>query len=251
MAKYIHLFEDETSFLAEYNGDGYQEPWVSYTHVTNLVPDDDSFVTYNRKIRGVDLGLPSGTIWAECNLGAESPSGTGDYFAWGETTPKSTYNRANYKFWDAANQCYTKYNSMNQRELLPEDDAAHVILGGNWFIPTQEEFDELFANCTITEEYIDGVGYQVLTSTRNGNSIRFVDAGYYDSDAGPGNRAPEHMYLWASRYALSDSGTPNFEWVNDVYGSYMYHTDLHGGSWKRFRGTPIRPVYRLVENHDW
>jgi hypothetical protein len=139
---------------------------------------------------------------------------------------------------------------MNQTELLPEDDAANVILGGNWFIPTQAEFGELFYYCTITNEYIDGVGYQVFTSNRNGNSIRFVDAGYYDSDEGPGKRAPEHIYLWSSGPALSDSGTPNFEWVSDVYGSYMYQTDLHSGSFKRFRGLPIRPVYRLVELHD-
>jgi len=104
----------------------------------------------------VDLGLPSGTLWATCNVGATTPEGYGDYFAWGETTPKETYNWMTYK-WGSGNESdgwlyreLTKYCSDstyglygfhdNLTELLPEDDAATANWGNGWRTPTRAQW---------------------------------------------------------------------------------------------------------------
>ena len=97
----------------------------------------------------VDLGLPSGLLWATCNVGANNPQDYGDYFAWGETTPKDFYSWSNYKYCRGYEQL-TKYCTMsdygyngytdNLTTLLPEDDAATVNWGDGWRMPTKEEF---------------------------------------------------------------------------------------------------------------
>lgn len=118
----------------------------------------------------VDLGLPSGTLWATCNVGAKSPEDYGDYFAWGETegyfSGKTNFNLQNYKW--AAN---------NKLTLDPEDDVAHVRWGGNWRMPTVSEQRELLANCTFTWTTMNGV-YGCKVTGKNGNSI-FLPAGGY------------------------------------------------------------------------
>ena len=83
----------------------------------------------------VDLGLPSGTLWATCNVGANSPEEYGNHFAWGETTPKEFYSWGTYKWCNGTANSLTKYcydskwgTVDNNIELVHEDDAAHV----NW-----------------------------------------------------------------------------------------------------------------------
>ncbi len=103
----------------------------------------------------VDLGLPSGLLWATCNVGADSPEDCGDYFAWGETTTKSTYNWSTYKWYngDWDNLVLTKYctdsyyGTVDNKTVLDlEDDAAHVSWGGGWRTPTSAEWQELYDN---------------------------------------------------------------------------------------------------------
>lgn len=98
----------------------------------------------------VDLGLPSGTLWATTNVGAIAPEEYGNYFAWGETESKDTYNWSTYKWCNGTYNSITKYctNSrlgVSDRKTIldPEDDAAHVNWGGYWRMPTKEEQDEL------------------------------------------------------------------------------------------------------------
>ena len=106
----------------------------------------------------VDLGLPSGTLWAKCNVGASSPEEYGDFFAWGETTGYSSanttdghaFNWANYSLCNGTNTTLTKYNNNssygtvdNKTTLEATDDAATVVLGSEWRMPTGAEFDEL------------------------------------------------------------------------------------------------------------
>ena len=108
----------------------------------------------------VDLGLPSGLLWATCNVGATSPEDYGDYFAWGETQPKDTYEWSTYQYCNGSYNTLTKYCSNssygyngftdNLTTLLPEDDAATANWGGNWRMPTKEEFQELYNNTTVT-----------------------------------------------------------------------------------------------------
>ena len=119
----------------------------------------------------VDLGLPSGTLWATYNVGANSPEEYGDYFAWGETQPKDTYTWSTYQYANGGspwgNPNLTKYCANSQYGyngyvddltiLLPEDDAATANWGSNWRMPTQEEWWELGSNTTHTWTTQNGV----------------------------------------------------------------------------------------------
>ena len=125
----------------------------------------------------VDLGLPSGTLWATMNVGANNPEDYGDYFAWGETEPKEVYNWETYKWGDGSSRELTKYCTKSsygtvdgKTELDPEDDAAQVNWGPSWRMPTLEQMDELCNYCTWHWTQTNGVnGYQLIGP--NGNAI--------------------------------------------------------------------------------
>ena len=124
----------------------------------------------------VDLGLPSGLLWATCNVGAYSPEEYGDYFAWGETTPKDVYNWDTYQYGDG--NTFTKYTgSDGLTTLLPEDDAATANWGPDWRMPTKEEWQELYNNTTVTWTTQNGVNGRLFTAS-NGNSLFLPAAGY-------------------------------------------------------------------------
>ena len=108
----------------------------------------------------VDLGLPSGTLWATCNIGASIPEDMGDYFAWGETAPKEKYDMDNYKWYDSSSDKLTKYCTDdkygtvdNKTELLPEDDAAYVNWGPMWRMPTDYRGDNSLKNAQSIGAY--------------------------------------------------------------------------------------------------
>ena len=134
----------------------------------------------------VDLGLPSGTKWATCNVGANSPEEYGDYFAWGETTPKETYNWSTYKYCNGAYNTLTKYCNNaeygnngftdNLTTLQASDDAATANWGSGWRMPTETEMRELKDNCTVTRTTQNGVNGLLFTRP-NGNYIFLPSAG--------------------------------------------------------------------------
>jgi len=129
----------------------------------------------------VDLGLPSGTLWASCNIGANSPEDYGDYFAWGETETKDEYSWATYSLSGGSSSTITKYCSAdNQMVLLPEDDAARANLGDGWQMPTLEQSEELFNTSYTSTEWtqMNGVDGMKITSISNGKSIFLPAAGY-------------------------------------------------------------------------
>ena len=137
----------------------------------------------------VDLGLPSGTLWANMNVGAQSEEEVGTYVGWGETESKTTYSWATYKWCDGTKNIMTKYvvneeygTVDNKTVLDPEDDLATTIAAGACS-PTIEQFNELLDrnNCTWTAETInDRKGARV--TGQNGNSI-FIPAGGFYSEA--------------------------------------------------------------------
>ena len=131
-------------------------------------------------VKQVDLGLPSGTIWATCNLGASSPEEYGYYYAWGETEPKDSYYWKNYKFGENEyNLTKYNYNIEDGKTILDsEDDAAHVVLGGKWHIPTEEQIKELLDNTTSRISELNGVYGRLFTSKTNGNTLFFPYSGY-------------------------------------------------------------------------
>jgi endonuclease I len=145
-----------------------------------------SFTT-NTEHTYVDLGLPSGLLWATCNLGANNPEDYGDYFAWGETQPKDNFSWTNYQYCMGSFNTLTKYcnnpdigyNGFTDdlTTLLPEDDAATANWGDEWRMPTEGEWQELYENTTVTWTTRNGVRGRLFTA-ENGNSIFMPAAGY-------------------------------------------------------------------------
>ena len=126
----------------------------------------------------VDLGLPSGKLWAAWNVGAESPEEYGDYYAFGEIVPKTSFTIDNYAWYDTGTSTYTKYNGAdNKTQLDPEDDVVAVSYGGNWHMPSSCEYQELLDNTTSAFTTLNGVSGLRLTSIINGNTIFFPYAG--------------------------------------------------------------------------
>ena len=134
----------------------------------------------------VDLGLS--VYWAECNLGVSKPEEYGDYYAWGETEPKESYSWSTYKFGTSPPGPFSKYNTIsifgsidNKTVLEPEDDVAHVKLGGKWRMPTDAEWAELMEKCTwtwVTNYNGSGINGRLVKAT-NGNSIFLPAAGLH------------------------------------------------------------------------
>ena len=195
----------------------------------------------------VDLGLPSGLLWATCNVGAYSPEDYGDYFAWGETTPKDTYDWSTYQYCMGNYNTLTKYcnNSSYGYEgftdglttLLPEDDAATANWGPDWRMPTKEEWQELYNNTTVIWTTQNGVNGRLFTAS-NGNSLFLPAAGYRDNSS------------------LYDAGSLGYYWLSSLY------TDYPSGAWSfyfnsgyyymsnygRDGGQSVRPVRSASQN---
>lgn len=135
------------------------------------------------KVEYVDLGLPSGNLWAKCNLGASAPEAYGDYYAWGEVEPKQEYTYPNHKWYKegAPSLGFTKYNNEDGKLTLEdEDDAVIQKLGNGWRTPTLADFRELTNQkyTKIEKTTLNGVaGYQI-TSKKNKKSIFIPFAGF-------------------------------------------------------------------------
>ena len=178
----------------------------------------------------VDLGLPSGLLWATCNIGANAPEEYGDYFAWGETTPKSVYDWDNYQFWDGNN--LTKYNeSDGLTTLLPEDDAAVANWGNGWRIPTLAEWQELIVNTTGIRTQLNGESGYLFTAS-NGNTLFIPAAGDLWDPSGENYDAGWGSVYWSS--SLFD------QWTS--YSTRFVEDDIGMTFWSRTTGLPVRPV---------
>ena len=198
----------------------------------------------------VDLGLPSGTLWATCNVGATTPEGFGDYFAWGETTPKDTYDLSNYAHCiaiDNYNCKYTKYctNSSygyngftdNLTTLLPEDDAATANWGNGWCTPTDEQWMEL-KNYTVSVWAPQNGVLGRLFSASNGNSLFLPAAGYRWADEL--NYAGSIGYYWSSALRTDDP--------RDAWSVGFNSDDYRVCSYYRYTGFTVRPVRSARQN---
>ena len=194
----------------------------------------------------VDLGLPSGTLWATCNVGADTPEGYGDHFAWGETEPKNVYNWSTYQFsnggdgWNTLTKYCTDssygYNGYtdNLTFLLPEDDAATANWGAGWRMPTEGEWQELYDNTTSTWTTQNGVSGRLFTAS-NGNSIFLPAAGYRSGN----NLNNGTVDYWSNTlYQSTQSRAWEFYSVSD--NSFMYDA-------RRTLGLSIRAVRSSVK----
>ncbi len=214
---------------------------VEETPPATITPPDGN-VTENKDTHEyVDLGLPSGTLWATCNVGASSPEEYGDYFAWGETKPKSDYTWSTYKYCQGTEPTLTKYctNSSygtvdNKTELEPSDDAATVNWGSEWQMPSDEQFEELINSSYTTKTWttMNGKYGRKITSKSNGNSIFLPAAGC---------RGDTSLYNAGSRgYYWSRSLNTSYSYY--AYYLYCYSSDFDTYYYYRDCGQSVRPV---------
>ena len=143
----------------------------------NSVVDDNLLTDSYNGHEYVDLGLS--VKWAKYNIGATKPEESGYYFAWGETEPKSYFSWDNYKFTTDGGNTLTKYTGIDYSKLVREDDAAAVKWGGEWRMPTVEEFNELFNNCTgewikADNPEFGGVAGTKFTSNKPGYTDKYI-----------------------------------------------------------------------------
>ena len=160
-----------------------KEGWAEIAKQLELLKAAAGIGVSTDKVEYVDLGLPSGNLWAKCNLGASAPEAYGDYYAWGEVEPKQEYTNSNHKWYKegAPSLGFTKYNNEDGKlSLEDEDDAVIQKLGNGWRTPTLADFRELTNQklTTIEKTTLNGVaGYQI-TSKRNKKSIFIPFAGF-------------------------------------------------------------------------
>ena len=196
------------------------------------------------KIEAVDLGLS--VKWANANLGATSPEGYGDYYAWGEIEPKEVYSWETYKWCNGVYNELTKYNSDssygavdNKTVLEAADDVAHVKLGGEWRTPTRSEVDELIAtrrNPSYQWEWrsLNGHNGWFVTYLVNNNSIFFPAAGLLSGTSDYDTVGAYGIYMSSSL----DTDSPHIAWC-----LYFYSSNAIGNFFDRFVGRSVRPVF--------
>ena len=170
----------------------------------------------------VDLGLPSGLKWATCNVGATTPEGYGNFYAWGETTTKTSYDQSN---------SVTYGQQISDFSGNATYDAARANWGSTWRMPTKAEAEELRDNCTWTWTSQNGVNGMRVTGP-NGNSIFLPAAGYCPGSSR--NDVGEYGNYWGS--------TP---YESDTRGAYslFFGSGGHDVNWfYRDSGRTVRPV---------
>lgn len=200
----------------------------------------------------VDLGLPSGNLWATCNVGATNPIDVGDYFAHGETVAKEDYSKDNYKWYDGSD--YTKYLRVGDR-LTPQDDAAYDYAGHQGrHMPTIADWEELKTNTTLTYCTVNNVNCMRFTSLTDDSKYILVPAGGYIDGTEKILTMREHPHYryrcadtnldYNNRYFYSDCNVIMF--VNAFFDSYKKGYMMNDSP--RYLGVPIRPVY-YPESH--
>lgn len=216
MEKHLHYYAQHSQYVEPTD-----KPAVSYCEQEDEVhyhPDPFNGHEY------VDLGLPSGTLWAKCNVGANSETDYGLYFAWGETqgyTDASTkgFRWNNYKFGTSSN--LTKYNSTDGKTVLDaEDDAASVNMGGEWHMPTEEQCEELLNTTYMTNAWVEnyqnsGVNGRLFTSVSNGNTLFIPAAGFY-YDLPTNFMAGEQGTVWTSSLGEDFASACDFGFLDNA-----------------------------------
>jgi len=195
----------------------------------------------------VDLGLS--VRWATMNVGASSPTDYGDYYAWGETTTKTSYDWSTYKYCNGSSSTFTKYNNDtsrgtvdNKTTLEPDDDVAHVKWGGNWRMPTIEELSELdnWDNCNWQwygsgNSEFNGVAGWKVTSKKAGFTDKYIFLPAAGHRSGTSlNLTGSYGDYWSSSLDAEDPrGAGRLLFAHSVHGA--------GGN-SRLYGLSVRPV---------
>lgn len=263
MSKYMKLFDTHSDYEDFVGGGGILKPNVSHCVQENEV-HYKPIPNFNGH-EYVDLGLPSGTLWATMNVGSESETDNGLYFAWGETegydidqisgsaTPHRDFDWQSYKLSDNATSAsspnFIKYNTKSNYGVVDNimrlelvDDAAHAYMGGDWKMPTSEQFDELFSLDYIefnpAAENYQGSGMicSTFTNVNNGNVLVLPWAGSFNY----GGNFYDAAYYWTS--SLSEQSNTNYDCRNSY--RFICNGDRWGASGVDYRiyGMTIRGV---------
>ncbi len=186
----------------------------------------------------IDLGLPSGTKWACCNVGASAPEGYGGYYAWGETEEKSVYDFTSYKYYTGTNETSGTWISLGSDIAGTGYDVAHVKWGGRWHMPTLDQCKELINNTSSKWTTKNGINGREFTGP-NGGTIFMPAAGYrWHSDL---SYRGDNGDYWSST-----------QFPDSAYGAYALRFDSYGASWLSYYyygywyrdhcGQSVRPV---------
>ena len=180
------------------------------------------------ELQAVDLGLPSGTLWANMNVGATAPELAGGYYAWGETAKKDWYDNNTYLYGDDSETPFYTLGDIRGTQY----DVAHTELGGDWVMPTAEQFEELFNECDFEYVTRKGIpGYKLIGP--NGNSIFLPLTGWYYEDylSSFGNSS----YYWTS-------GTGLTSYDNEPCALSFYIMGQNTSYDAPYYGQPVRAV---------
>lgn len=211
----------------------------------------------NNGFEFVDLGLPSGTLWSTCNVGASNPSDFGLYFQWGDvqgytaeqvgTKKRFANDFSDYKWHlsgdDFDNDNFTKYKTEGD-VLELEDDAAHVNMGGSWHMPSPEQIQELIDNTTNKWTILDRIRGVEFTSKKDSSKSIFI---------------PAAGFAWNG--LVVDTGNCGILWASELsintiyYGKYLYFNSENAKLSNGFRndGLSVRGVIGQIlkgENND-
>lgn len=235
--EYLRIFQTQSDFEAA-------KETLAKPNVGIILENDKTYIlTDGSKPVGpnanghtyVDLGLPSGTLWATCNVGANSPTEYGKYFAWGETEgyygdEEHDFSWGTYKYSDENGSVFTKYNPQDGLSVLElSDDAAHANMGGDWKMSNSTQMDELFNE--TDNEWIDdyqgsGINGRVFTSKTNGNTM-FIPASccrLFTSVIGQGYSA----YLWSSTFSTDNPSCGVYGYFDSDHFSVDYNSRYSG-----------------------
>ena len=230
LSKELITTADSASFVRLINQSTGKAQNITLANLAKLVADinvqSDTDLPSGGVYESVDLGLPSGTLWARYNIGATKESDYGDLFAWGATEP---YRLNGTTPIDNTDNYASSYANKIQHDLYPNEDAATVHWGKGWKMPTKAQFDELLANTTDEWTAINGVNGHKFTAS-NGKYIFFPAAGGVDGGSLSGRGSSG--YYW-SRSFYSSSGA----WLLYFHSSGRY-VDAYG----RSAGFSVRAV---------
>ena len=189
----------------------------------------------------VDLGLPSDTLWATCNIGANKPSESGLYFQWGDTAGYTKdkigidkeFTWDEYKFSiNGSNTDFSKY--ITEGEILAlENDAAHINMGGDWHMPSPKQIGELLDNTIAIFETLDGVSGMKFMSKNAPSKFIFIPAAGYAWDSFVGN-SRRYGYVWASMLSVDYAGSGQILEFGSIGTNITYSN--------RFDGLTVRGV---------
>ena len=191
-----------------------------------------------KTVKFVDLGLPSGNLWAECNIGANEPWEYGDYFAWAETTPKKVFSWKTYEYRLSIPLDDTeslKYTSIDELTTLEEDDdAASQILGKKWRIPSKSDFDELLKQPKAIINNYGGLGKKGVAILGNTGQVLFIPlTGIMGSR---GLREQEYnAALWTNEADVYE---------DDYACAFSYYASFHEHSYEKCVGLNIRAIQK-------